>query len=78
MVRLLFEAFELMLTLPVAAPLVVGANWTIKDVLWPAVSVMGDKPLKLKPMPLAPAPAIDMLVPPLLVKVSDKLVLLPS
>jgi hypothetical protein len=78
MVRLLLEAFELILTLPVAAPLVVGANCTVKDVLWPAVSVIGDKPLKLKPVPLAPAPAMDMLVPPVLVRVSDKLVLLPS
>ena len=52
-VRLVFEAFEVMLTLPVAAPLAVGVNSTVKDVLCPAASVTGENPLNLKPVPLA-------------------------
>ena len=67
-----------MLTLPLAAPLVVGEKSTVNDVLWPAVSVTGkDSPLKLNPVPLAVAAEIVRLDPPVLVSVSDKLVLLP-
>jgi hypothetical protein len=60
-----------MLTLPLAAPLAVGAKSTAKDVLCPAASVTGENPLKLKPVPLALALEIETLVPPLLVNVSD-------
>jgi hypothetical protein len=78
-VRLVFEAFEVMLTLPLAAPLAVGAKSTVKDVLCPAASVTGLKgTLKLKPVPLALTVEIETLVPPVLVNVSDKLVLLPT
>ena len=70
---------EVTLTLPLAAPLAVGANSTVNEVLWPAVSVKGkDKPLRLNPVPLAVAAEIVRLVPPVLVSVSDKLVLLPT
>ncbi len=70
---------EVMLTLPLAAPLVVGEKSTANEVLWPAVNVKGkDKPLKLNPVPLAVAAEIARLVPPVLVSVSDKLVLLPT
>jgi hypothetical protein len=79
-VRLVFEAFEVMLTLPLAAPLAVGgAKSTVKDVLCPAASVIGLKgTLKLKPVPLALTVETETLVPPVLVNVSDKLVLLPT
>ena len=70
---------EVMLALPLAAPFVVGAKSTVNEVLWPAVSVKGkDKPLRLNPVPLAVAAEIVRLVPPVLVRVSDKLVLLPT
>ncbi len=73
------EALEVMLRLPLAAPLVVGEKSMVNEVLWPAVSVNGkDKPLKLNPVPLAVAAEIVRLVPPVLVSVSDKLVLLPT
>ena len=79
MLKLGFEAFEVMLTLPLAAPLVVGENNTENDVLWPAVNVKGkDRPLRLNPEPLAVAAEIVRLDPPELVSVSDKLVLLPT
>ncbi len=79
MLKLGFEAFEVMLTLPLAAPLVVGAKSTMNDVLWPAVKVKGkDRPLRLNPEPLAVAAEIVRLDPPELVSVSDKLVLLPT
>jgi hypothetical protein len=73
------EPVEVMLTLPLAAPLVVGEKSTVNDVLWPAVSVNGkDKPLKLNPVPVAVAAEIARLVPPVLVSVSGKLVLPPT
>jgi hypothetical protein len=79
MLRLGFEPVEVMPTLPLAAPLVVGEKSTVKDVLWPAVSVTGnDSPLRLNPLPLAAAAEMVRLVPPVLVSVSDKLVLLPT
>ena len=38
--------------LPVTLPVAVGAKVTLKDVLWPVVSVSGiDGPLMLKPAP---------------------------
>jgi hypothetical protein len=79
MLKLGLEPLEVMLTLPLAAPLVVGEKSTANEVLWPAVNVKGkDKPLKLNPVPLAVAAEIARLVPPVLVSVSDKLVLLPT
>ncbi len=73
------EPLEVMLTLPLVAPLAVGEKSTVKDLLWPAVSVKGkDSPLKLNPVPLAVAAEIVRLNPPVLVSVSDKLVLLPT
>jgi hypothetical protein len=79
MLKLGFEPLEVMLTLPLAAPLAVGEKSTVKDLLWPAVSVNGkDKPLKLNPVPVAVAAEIVRLDPPALVRVSDKFVLLPT
>jgi hypothetical protein len=71
MLKLGFEPVEVMVTLPLAAPLVVGEKSTVNDVLWPAVNVKGkDKPLKLNPLPLAGAAEIVRLDPPVLVRVS--------
>ena len=79
MLKLGFEPFEVMLTLPLAAPLVVGAKSTVNDVLWPAVNVKGRaSPLKLNPAPLAEAAEMVRLVPPEFVSVSDRLELLPT
>ena len=79
MLKLEPEALEVMLTLPLAAPLAVGLKSTVKDVLWPAVNVTGRvSPLKLNPVPLAAAAEIVRLVPPVLLSVSDKLALLPT
>jgi hypothetical protein len=79
MLKLGFEPLEVMLTVPLAAPLVVGEKSTVNDVLWPAVNVKGkDKPLKLNPVPLAVAAEIVRLDPPVFFSVSDKLVLLPT
>ena len=70
---------EVILTLPLAEPLVVGEKSTVKDVLWPAFRVKGNaSPLKLNPVPPALAAEIVRLDPPELVRVSDKLVLLPT
>jgi len=70
---------EVTLTLPLAAPLTVGANVTVNEVLWPALKVKGNEsPLRLNPAPLAEAAEMVTLEPPLLVRVSDKLELLPT
>src|SRR5208282_2228810 len=65
------EPVEVMLTLPLAAPLAVGEKSTVNDVLWPAVKVKGkDSPLRLNPVPLAAAAEMVRLIPPVLVRVS--------
>ena len=47
------EAFELIVTVPLALPAEVGANVTLKLALCPAVSVTGAViPLKVNPVPL--------------------------
>jgi hypothetical protein len=49
------EAFEVMVTLPLALAADCGANVTVKLVLCPAVSVIGAViPVKLNPVPLIP------------------------
>jgi hypothetical protein len=54
-VRVGLDAFEVMVTLPLAAEADCGANVTVKLVLCPAVSVTGAViPLKLNPVPLIP------------------------
>jgi hypothetical protein len=79
MLRFGFDAVEVMLTLPLAAPPVVGLNTTDNETLCPAIKVTGKaSPLKLYPVPLALAAEMVRLDPPVLVSVSDKLVLLPS
>ena len=79
MLRLGFDPLEVMVTLPVAAPAAVGANFTENKVLWPAVRVTGrDRPLKLNPVPLALAAEMVMVVPPLLVSVPESDFEVPS
>ena len=79
MLKLGFEPLEAMLTVPLAEPLVVGENSTVKDLFWPAFNVKGkDSPLRLNPVPLAVAAEIVRLDPPVLVSVSDKLELLAT
>ena len=79
MLKLGFDPLEVMLTLPLAAPVVVGLKTTENEVLWPAVKVMGkDRPLKVNPVPLALAADMVRFAPPALVSVSERLALLPS
>src|SRR5260370_19625355 len=79
MLKLGFVPLEVMLRLPLAAPLVVGEKSAVTDVLWPAFNVKGKvSPLTLNPVPLAVAAEIMRLDPPELVSVSDKVVLLPA
>jgi hypothetical protein len=66
--------FEVMFTVPVAEPPVVGAKLTLNEVLWPAVRVRGRaSPLMLKPVPLTEAAEIVKFDPPELVSVCVKL-----
>ena len=72
--KLGFAPSEVILTLPVAAPLVVGEKSTVNGVLWPAFNVNGKvSPLRLNPAPLALAAEIVRLDPPEFVRdpVSD-------
>ena len=48
-----FDAVEVMVIVPLAAPAVVGANETLKVALWPEVKVTGAViPVRLNPEPL--------------------------
>ena len=79
MVKVLSDPFEVIVTLPLAEPAALGAKVTLNDVLCPAFSVSGnDRPLRLKPVPLALAAEIVRLVPPLFVSVSARLEVLPT
>ena len=65
---------EVILTLPLAAPLVFGEKSTVNDALWPAFNVNGKvSPLRLNPVPLAVAAEMVRLDPPEFVRdpVSD-------
>jgi hypothetical protein len=64
---------EVILMLPLTAPLAFGEKSAVNEVLWPAVSVTGNvSPLKLNPLPLAVAAEIVRLVPPEFVSVPLK------
>jgi len=59
MLRLASDPVEVMLTLPVTAPLAAGLKVTVNDVLCPAERVRGSaRPLKLNPVPVAAAALI--------------------
>jgi hypothetical protein len=73
-----FEALLTTARLPVAAPLVCGANARLKLVLCPAARVRGKLiPLRLNPEPVAAACVMVTLDPPEFVRVSDAAWLLP-
>lgn len=73
------DAFEVIVTSPLALPADVGLKLTLKLVLPPALRVCGRlMPLTLKPLPLATTLEIVTLLPPVLVTVSDIDWVLPS
>jgi len=73
MARVGFEAFEVIVTLPLTLPADVGVNVTLKLALCPAVSVTGAViPLTLNPVPLIPTCEIVTLEPPVFVIVCDR------
>lgn len=66
--RVGFDAFEAIVTVPVTSPAAVGLNTTLKLVLAPDAKVTGVViPLKLNPVPLTPTCEIVTVVPPVLV-----------
>jgi hypothetical protein len=68
-----FDASELTVTLPLLAPLDSGVNETLNVALCPAVKVTGAEiPLTLNPVPLTSTCAIEMLVLPVFVTVSER------
>ena len=74
-----FEAFELIVTVPVAVPVEVGANLTVYVALWPAARVKDELiPLRVNPAPLIVTFETETLVPPVLVIVPDKDWLAPT
>jgi len=77
-VKVGFVAVEVTVTLPLTAPADVGAKETVKVALFPVLSVSGVViPLKLNPAPVTATLETVMLVPPVLVMVSDRDPLLP-
>jgi hypothetical protein len=74
-----FEALDVTVMFPLALPADNGVNEILKLALWPAASVTGAViPLMLNPVPLIPMLEIVTLVPPVFVKVSDRVCLLPT
>ena len=73
------DALEVMARLPLALPPDVGENATLKLTLWPAFNVIGKfKPLAVNAELEEPAAEIMTLVPPELVRVSDRVWELPT
>lgn len=72
-VKVGFDASELTVTLPLLAPLDSGVKETLNVALCPAVNVTGAEiPLTLNPVPVTATCEIEMLVLPVFVTVSDK------
>lgn len=72
-------ALLVMATLPVTAPAVVGANFTVNEVFCPALIVTGAvNPLMLNPVPEALAAEIVTLAVPVFVNVTGTEPALPS
>ncbi len=73
------DALETTLNVPLTAPALVGAKAAVKVTLWLAARVTGRfSPLTEKPAPLGVACEIVTVAVPVLVKVSDLLLLLPT
>jgi hypothetical protein len=69
--KLGFDAFDVTVAVPGNVPTDVGANFTVKVVLCPAVNVTGVViPETVNPVPDAATAEIVALVPPVLVRVS--------
>ena len=72
MVKVGFDAFEVIVTVPLKVFAVPGVNVTLKVVFAPAAKVTGVViPLKLKPVPLIVAAEIVTVEPPVFVIFSD-------
>ncbi len=68
-----FEPFEVTVTFPLTAPVVVGANLTVNVVLCPAVSVKEELiPLRVNPGPLICTFETETLDPPVFVIVPER------
>ena len=79
MFKLGLDASEVTAMLPLTAPTAAGANLTLKEVLCPALSVRGSvSPLTLIPLPVTEAAEMVTAEPPVLLKASDRLALLPT
>ena len=73
MVSVGLDAFDVIITLPLALPADCGVKLALKLALCPAPSVTGVViPLQVKPVPLIPACEMVTLDPPVLVTVPDK------
>jgi len=78
-VRVGFDALDVIVTAPLTLPAVCGANVTVKFTACPAVNVTGVLiPLRLKPVPLIPAWEIVTLEPPVLVIIPERVGWLPT
>jgi len=67
-----FEALEVTVTFPLAVPVVLGANFTVKVTLCPAPRVKEElMPLSVNPVPLMDTLETETLEPPLFVMVPE-------
>jgi hypothetical protein len=77
--RVVFVAFEVRVTLPLAEPADPGVNFTLKVAPCPAANVTGAvMPLRVNPVPLMATLEMTTEVPPVLVTVSESDLLLPT
>ena len=71
MLRVGFEAFDVIVSVPLAGPVAVGSKLTLSEALWPAVSVSGvEIPLIVNSVLFTDTCEIVTLVPPVLVSIS--------
>ena len=73
------EASDVIFTDPAAAPALVGENATLKLTLWLTPTVVGSvRPLMENPVPAADAAVIVTATPPVFVRVSDFVLVVPT
>src|SRR5579864_1041490 len=78
MVRFELDAFEVIVTLPVALPAKVGVNLTVKVVLWPGGIVTGSERPPTLNAELFELAAVTVTFAPLAVRLPDAVPLVPT
>jgi hypothetical protein len=79
MLRVEFEASERIARFPLTVPVAVGVNLAVNVTLWPALRVVGRvSPVIENPVPVTFACEMVTAVPPVFIRVSDRLAVFPT